>query len=311
MLKRFQLESDKLIQSQNENAPILLFVNPDKAERESLVNDHKIDEHTLSSALDPDELGRMEIEPEHTAIIFKRPKRYTSADNFLFKVRSAGFFLFADKLIIVADDEQGLFEGRPFARVQSLDDLLLRLLCGCVLHFEEHLRGISMISDELEAKINKSLENKHLLSMFTLEKGLVYYLNAVRSNGRVLEKLKVSTTRIGLSTEDVEYLDDLIVENNQCFEQANTYAQVLATLMDARASLVNNNLSMMMKYLNAIVIAVAVPSFFASVGGMSEFSVITGVDNWKMAYAVFIVVMTGMGLGTYFFIRWIERYWRV
>lgn len=80
--------------------------------------------------------------------------------------------------------------------------------------------------------------------------------------------------------------------------------------MDARASLVSNNLNVMMKNLNAIVIAVAVPSFFAGVGGMSEFSMITSPENWFLAYPMFLGIMLTLGLATFFVIKKIERYWR-
>jgi magnesium transporter len=166
------------------------------------------------------------------------------------------------------------------------------------------------ISDELEQEINRAMENRHLLHMFTLEKGLVYYLNAISSNARVLEKLRNSAARLSLSQADQEYLDDLIIENSQCLEQSTTYSQVVSSLMDARASLVNNNLNLMMKTLNAIVIAVAVPSFLASVFGMSEFSEMTRGRHWALTYSLFVLAMIGLGVATFYVIRRTEKYWK-
>jgi magnesium transporter len=310
MHKKYALQGGKVVETSDEDAVILAFYSLDDAERQYLLDTLKIDEHTLGSALDPQELSRVEFEPEHAAIIFKRPKRYTAADNFLFKVITAGFFLFKDKLVIVGEEQSSLFEGRAFARMNSVSDLLLRMLYQNILHFTEHLKVMNALCDELENKINKAMENKHLLSMFTIEKGLVYYLNAISSNGRVLEKLKANAAKLSLGPENLEYLDDLLIENAQCLEQANTHTQVLASLMDARASLVSNNLNVMMKNLNAIVIAVAVPSFFAAVGGMSEFSIITKPENWVLSYPVFLAAMIGLGVATFFLIKKIERYWR-
>lgn len=310
MQKKFTLQGGKIVETAEGDAAILVFHNPDEAEKRYLIDVLKIDEHTLHSALDPEELGRMEFEPEHAAIILKRPKRYTAADNFLFKVTTAGFFLFADKLIVVGDEECSLFEGRHFTRMTSVPDVFLRMLYGTIVHFTEHLRVMNSICDELEDKVNKAMENKHLLHMFTIEKGLVYYLNAIASNGRVLEKLKTSAAKFRFTPDNLEYLDDLLIENAQCSVQANTYAQVLASLMDARASLVNNNLNVMMKNLNAIVIAVAVPSFVAGVGGMSEFSMMTSPERWMVAYPLFFAAMGALGVATFYVIKKIERYWR-
>jgi magnesium transporter len=310
MQKKFILREGKVVESPGDAATIIVFENPDETEKRYLIDTLKLDEHTLGSALDPQEVGRVEFEPEHAAIIFKRPKRYTAADNFLFKVTTSGFFLFSDKLIIVGEEVEALFEGRHFSRMTSVQDLFLRMIYHNILHFTEHLKVMNTICDQLEDKVNKAMENRHLLHMFTIEKGLVYYLNAISSNARVLEKLKTNAAKLSLSTEGLEYLDDLLIENAQCSEQANTHAQVLASLMDARASLVSNNLNVMMKNLNAIVIAVAIPSFFAGMGGMSEFSMITGPEKWMLAYPLFLSAMIAMGVGTYFLIKRIERYWR-
>jgi magnesium transporter len=289
---------------------VLVFVEPDEGERKRLIEEFKVDEHTLRSALDPDELGRVEFEEEHCAIIFKRPKRYTAEDNFLFKVLSGGLFLWPDKLVLVVNDDAGLFDGRTFSRVAALQSLALRILFSTIVHFEQHLRAMNMISDELEGEINKSMENRHLLHMFTLEKGLVYYINAVSSNGRVLEKLRNNAARLKLSEGDLEYIEDLVIENTQCLEQATTYSQVISSLMDARASVVNNNLSVMMKNLNAIVIAVAIPSFISSVFSMSEFSVLVGGVPLGLAYPLFATAMVAVGVGTFFLIRRMERLWK-
>ncbi|MBM3316025.1 hypothetical protein FJY71_09390, partial [candidate division WOR-3 bacterium] len=106
---------------------IMVFVAPNEAEKRRLVEEYRIDEHTLSSALDPDELARLEFEPEHVAVIYKRPRNYSGADGVLFKVTSTGLFLFRDRLIIVQPEDLQLFDGRHFTRAGSLGDVILRL----------------------------------------------------------------------------------------------------------------------------------------------------------------------------------------
>jgi Mg2+ and Co2+ transporter CorA len=77
-----------------------------------------------------------------------------------------------------------------------------------------------------------------------------------------------------------------------------------------RASVISNNLNVMMKNLNAIVIAVAVPSFFAAIGGMSEFSGMIHFSNWKLGYPIFILAMAAIGITTFFAVRKFERFWK-
>lgn len=267
MRRYLKIQDEKLIQA--DDGPVQLYIAPDEAERRYLIDSLKIDEHTLNSALDPDEQSRLEFEPEHAAMIVKHPKSYCVEDNFLFKVASLGVFLFADKLVVVLAEDGMLLEGKPMLKMRSLQDVILKLLYRTIYHFEGHLKVINATATEIEQEINTAMENKHLLNLFTLEKSLVYYLNAISSNTMLITKLKASAPKLGLTSENLEYLDDIVIENNQCHEQATIYSNILASLMDARASLVANNLNVLMKTLNIITIAVMLPTLVVSIFSMN------------------------------------------
>jgi len=269
MLRQLNLVDSKLVESHNGPGSVSVYIAPDETERKYLVEQLKLDEHTLNSSLDPDEPSRLEYEPEHVAMIFKRPKRYSAADNFLFKVASSGAFIFKDRLVIVVAEDVPLFEGKSFAKIQSVQDIFLRLIYRSIAHFVEHIRGIDAISSELEQEIYHSMENKHLIHLFMLEKSLVYYLNAINSNGALIEKLKNNATKLGFSPENVEFLDDIMIENNQCRMQTEIYSQVLASLMDARASIVSNNVNIRVKALTVITIIIMLPTLIVSIFSMN------------------------------------------
>jgi magnesium transporter len=269
MVKRYTIVNGRVAETEETDSPIALVVNPTDSEKRFLIDELKIDEHTLNSSLDPDELSRLEFEPEHIALIYKRPKYYSGEDQFLFRVTSAGLFLFKDKLIVVISEDVPVFEGRVFQKVNSLRDITLKLLYRSSFHFVEHLKVINAISDELEQKINQALENKYLINLFTLEKSLVYYLNALNSNGVLIEKLRYNSGKLGLLPEESEFLEDIIVENNQCYRQAEIYSNILASLMDARVSVVSNNLNVLMKTLNIITIGIMVPTLVVSIFSMN------------------------------------------
>jgi len=269
MLTQLYIKDGKLTETGAGEAPVWVYTAPDENERKYLVEQVELDEHTLNSALDPDELSRLEFEPEHAAIIFKRPKRYTVEDNFLFRVLSTGVFLFKDRLIIIRSDDAPLFEGKPFIKIHSVQDVFLKLIYRAISHFVEHLRGINMISNELEQQINLAMENKYLLNLFTLEKSLVYYLNAINSNGALIERLRNAAPKLGFGPENVEFLDDILIENNQCRGQTEIYSQVLSSLMDARASIISNNLNVRIKTLTIMTIAIMLATFIVSLFSMN------------------------------------------
>ena len=201
-------------------------------------------------------------------------------------------------------------QGRAFTKVQNLAMLFLRLLSVCVSHFISHLQVINEIASELEGKILKSMENRHLLLMFTIEKSLVYYINAISANGRVVERLKANAKNAqtgGLSPEMLEYVDDLAIENAQCLEQAQVYANVFTGLMNARASIVSNNLNVLMKSLTVINVVFMPLNVLAGVGGMSEFSMMTKNIPWPLAYSAFMLGLTAIGWITYYILVYMEK----
>jgi magnesium transporter len=269
MLQQMALANGKVAQCGDQTGNVYVYVNPDEQERKHLVEDLKIDEHTLVSALDPDELARLEFEPDHMAIIYKRPRNYSSADEFVFRMASTGLFLFADKLVIVVSDDVPLFQGKPFAKISSLQDLVLRKIYGSIFHFVEHLKVINAVSESLEDQIAASMQNKYLLNLFSLEKSLVYYLNAINSNAKLIERLKNAASKVGFSAENLEFIDDMLIENSQCYEQAEIYSNILASMMDARVSIVSNNLNWLMKTLTIITIAIMLPTLVVSIFSMN------------------------------------------
>jgi magnesium transporter len=269
MLKRMQISNGKICETDSPECRLQIYIAPGADERKYLTEELNLDEHTLNSALDPDDLARLELKPDQTALIIKRPKNYCSEDNYLFKVASTGLFIFKDRLVVVINEDQPLFEGRPFTTIESVLDVVLRIIYRSIFHFEEHLRGISMMSDQLEKEINRAMSNKHLLNMFTLEKSLVFYLKAINSNAKVIEKLRNNAARLGFTPEQLEFLDDIFIENGQCFEQAEVYSQVLSSLMDARASVVSNNLNVLMKVLTLVMICIMLPTLVISAFSMN------------------------------------------
>ena len=250
-------------------AALYVYVNPDEKEKAQLITTSAIDEHTFHSSLDPEEVGRIEFEDNHLAAIIKKPKKYSSEDNFIFKISSVGLFLFTDKLIVVSGEDDLTWEGRLFSRLHSVRDIFMQVIFHYVVHFEEHLKVIRRISEELEREINVAVSNKDLLHMFKLSKGLVYYLDAISSNNKVIERLKVNAAKLNFDQNVHDLLDDLIIEGSQCYQQADSYMDVLSGMMDAWASIINNNLNIRLKRLTVVSICIMTPTLVVSLFSMN------------------------------------------
>jgi len=268
MVKKYKIQDGKMLEAEDGN--MLFYTNIEETEKRFLIDELLIDEHTLNSSLDPDELARLEFEPQHFAFIIKAPKHHLATDELIFRVQSIGIFLFSDKLVVVSQDPlTDLFYSKIFQRVHTVKDVFFKIIYSFILQFYYHLNVINKISDELENKLSQAQENKYLLQLFSLEKSLVYYHNAITTNQFLLEKIKFNATKLNITGEEKELLEDILIENNQCLRQAETYSSILASLMDARASIIANNLNVLMKILNIITITIMVPTFVVSLFSMN------------------------------------------
>jgi len=303
-MKKFLTIAEGRISPSDENGKIIIYLNPDHAEKEELLNKYNIDEHNLNSALDPDEISRLEFEEDHTVVIFKRPKNYSTNDNLLFKVTSFGVFYFKDRIIIVQPDEIQMFEDKQSQKVDSLNEAFLKLIYATISHFLGHLKVINMISDSIEQKIESSTDSKYMMHLYTLEKSLVYYLTGINSNSSVIEKIKFYSNKFSFTEENIELLDDMIIENNQCRNLSRTYSEILTVMITARNSIASDKLSSVMKRLTVITTIFMPLTMITGIGGMSEWSMMTGPKNWPVSYLLFLVGLIGLGVGTYYIFKW-------
>jgi magnesium transporter len=188
-------------------------------------------------------------------------------------------------------------------RGNTIQGVLLRLLHHATHHFLQHLRIIRNISDEIESKIEFAITNKSLVNMFSLMKSLTYYGSATNANQVLLRRLRNDAGRIGFIEEEIDFLEDITVENQQCDNLARIYAGILEGMSDARASVVSNNQAIFMKYL-AIINVVFLPLMvITSLGGMSEFTMMTSSIWWPHAYSALTLALVILGYVTYLLVR--------
>jgi len=69
--------------------------------------------------------------------------------------------------------------------------------------------------------------------------------------------------------DDQDLLEDVLIEYRQAHEMANIYASIINGTMDAYASIISNNLNVVMKFMTAMTIALAVPTMIFSFFGQN------------------------------------------
>ena len=218
-------------------------------------------------------------------------------------IAAVGLFLRSNRLIIVTpDDAPVVSEGD---RADSPHNLLLRIMASIVNEFLVELKRVKRTSRDIQAKLTKALENRELLQMFNLSEGLIYHINAIDANGRVLRKLRHLAQRLGFDENDLEFLDDIIIDNDQCSRQGQIFSTVLGGMLDARGNLINNNMNVLLKNLTIINIVFLPLTLIASIGGMSEFSMMMDhyTVDWRIGYAAFAAASVVLGLALWFSVR--------
>ena len=299
---RIDEEAGRLLPCEQGEGQVVVYNSPTIDDEADLLEFHNIDYHTLQSSLDPDELSRLEFEHDHAAIIFKRPKSFCADDNFLLKLTSTGVFLYEDYLVVVMPDDAPLFEGRVPFQIHSIQDVILRLLYQSISHFEGHLKAINMLSDSLERRIITSMETKYLLNMFALEKSLVYILNSINSNSALFEKMKSAAEKIGLDHDQTSILEDIMIENQQCLRRSEIYAQVVAGMMDARASIVSHNLNVLIKQFTIWTIAIMLANLVIGIFSMNVVLPMP-MDKEMWPFYVINIFAIGSAIGVF----WLSR----
>jgi magnesium transporter len=296
MIERYSLIDNRLHATEAEQAPLLLCTDPTAAERAFLHHRFQVDAHMLESALDPDEVSRIEFHDGQLFLIWKRPESYSGTAAMSFEVSSFGLMLSPQSLVVISAGNSLLSAEGTHRPLKNPLDILIDLLFNSVHHYLGHLRVIKLIARELHKKFDTSLDNQHLLQMFNLSESLIYYINAIQSNGAVLERLHHHAEKNAFPAQVIALLDDLMIENDQCFKQARIYSTVFASLMDARGNMANNNMNATLRNLTVVNVVFLPLNLVASIGGMSEFSMMTATYPWWIAFPALMLGMLVLSL---------------
>lgn len=303
MLKYFGIVGNEFIEATQGHEQVLVAIAPDDRERALLQREFMLDDYDYSSTIDPDEVPRVDVSNGRLLLIWKVPESATVAEFVELGVSVVGLSLVQDRLAFVRGTGDISFKDREFRNARDVRDAMLAFLLHNIRHFVGHLRVIRHISNDLEKRIAASMENRHLIQMFSLSENLVYYVDAIEGNAAVLAKLRSIGGQHGFQARHLEMLDDLILENAQAARQAGIYSSVLSGLMDARGTIVNNNMNVLLKNLTLINIVFLPLNLIAGIGGMSEWSMMTQGLDWRLSYTLFCIGMAVFGWGIWLFVK--------
>ena len=227
----------------------------------------------FTDPLDVDERARIDSDAETRLIIVRIPVRSEAGDSVPFVTLPLGIIFSKDVFVTVglpsAEIVCDLVMGNDDKFVRdNTERWALRVLLRTSLAYLKALKQIHSRTNLLENDLQKSIRNEELLKLMDLEKSLVFFTTSLRSNELMLERLK-STALVRKTPDNSELFDDVVIETRQAIAMADVYSNILSGMMDAFASIISNNLNVVMKFLTSVTIILMLPTLVVSVYGMN------------------------------------------
>jgi magnesium transporter len=228
----------------------------------------------LTDSLDIDERSRFEEEDNVKLIVIKTPtenKSINESDAYYITIPIC-IILTHNQIVTVNSFDNGAmkkflntFQHR---HPDKRNMMVLKIFEKITQAFMEYLKEINHRRNLMEQNLYASNRNVELLELMKIQKSLVYFVTALRSNEMLLLKLE-RTNFLGLTEEEKEFLNDMIVDIAQAHEMANIYTNILSSTLDAFASIIANNQNEVLKRLSVITIVLSFPVLVASIYGMN------------------------------------------
>ena len=260
----------------------------------------------LTDSLDIDERSRFEEEDNVKLIVIKTPTEnnsFNESDAYYITIPICIILTHNQIVTVNSFDNPAIkkflntFQNR---HPDKRNMLVLKIFEKIVQNFMEHLKEINQRRNTYEQKLYDASRNEHLLELMRIQKSLVYFLTALRSNELLLMKLQ-RTNFLLLNEDEKEFLDDLIVDNSQGLEMANIYSNILSSTLDAFAGIIANNQNEVLKRLSVITIVLTLPVLIASIYGMN---VPIPYQHSPNAFWIPIILSVGISLVIgWFFLR--------
>ncbi|MDD5253669.1 MAG: magnesium transporter CorA family protein [Candidatus Nanoarchaeia archaeon] len=304
MIEILEISENELIilNKTKKNCWINVF-SPTEEEIQKLKKIIDIPEELLTSLKDIAEIPTIEEYPKFTFIIIRSPYN-NLRDDYEYYTVPVGIFLTDNLVLTLYYHENDVIpklkkQRFPFRKTQ----LIFRLLLTSARLYLSYLNEINQKIYAIEKALEKSQKNEAIMRLLDIEKSLVYFSTSLKSNEILVERIEKEKILIK-TYEDKKMIEKVIDENKQAIEMTKTYSSILVNTLDAFASVISNNLNIVMKFLAAVTIIIAIPTLIASVYGMN-----IGLPFQGSPQAFLIVIMMSLvGVLAAIFIFWKKKF---
>lgn len=278
-------------------------VDPTPDEIEQLVN-WGVDVDYINYSLDLDEMPRIERDDEYAFILLRIPHSQPQSD-IPYTTIPLGIMIRGNMVVTICKYDKEMFRVLANGKYRMLKTgkryrFALYIFLETATRYLAHLREINRMTETIEDQLQKSQRNRELLELLKYQKSLTYFATALRSNEVMMERVQRMQI-FNYYEDDQDLLEDVLTENQQAIQMTSINTEILSSMMDAFASIISNNLNVVMKALAAITIVLNLPTIVASFFGMN---VTLPGENHPFAFLTVIGIAVGLTvLATYIFYK--------
>ena len=281
------------------------LVEPSTTELEAVLTHSSVPRDFLTDPLDVGERPRFDWEDDASLIIVHVPTPVDTDEVSPYRTVPLGIILIGETVITVCSAKTPVTTAflDQIRRVCPPSDryrFAFRLLWHAGVLFLRYINDIHARTNALEDELHESISNEALLKMFQIEKTFVYFTTSLKADTIALARANTAR-QLTLSEDDRDYLEDAMVEYQQALETATIHANILNGTLDTFASIINNNLNNVMKYLTAATIMLAAPTLIASLYGMNIGLPLQGNPH-AFAFVMGISGVLALAIGAVFFV---------
>ncbi len=246
---------------------------PEPEELQKLSLERKIPLDFLMDSLDVDERSRIEIEDDTMLMIIRVPVFDPKNDVVPFVTLPLGILLNRNIVVTVCASDivniLDLFNSKiKNVGTKHRNRFFLFLFLRSAFFYLKYLKEINKKISDAEAELEKSPKNEALMKLLDIEKSLVFFTTSLKSNELMMDRLQ-RVKLLKFDDDERDLLEDVMIDNKQAIEMAVIYRNILSGMMDAFASIISNNLNIVMKFLTSVTIILMLPTLVASIYGMN------------------------------------------
>lgn len=249
------------------------MVDPTSNELSRVAEQYEIELDDLATAMDDEESSRISLEDGYTLILVDIPSPEVRHEKKMYTTIPLGIILKQNAIITVCRENTPVVDYFILNKMKDFSTkkkmrFIYQILLRSATMYQAYLRGIDKKRIEIEERAGENTKDGDIIELHELESTLVYFATSLRSNSIVLERLR-RYKRIEQYPEDMELLEDAMVEFQQAIEMTTIYRDIIDGTRELLASVMDNRLNTVMKYLTSITLVTTIPTIISGIYGMN------------------------------------------